>query len=428
MKKALLWTGIVIFALMTVVLIANGVFVWRTDARLEAQLSAIRDAGDPVTLADLAPPPVAPTRNAATYLREAEADLAAIEKETKDIPFASQCAGFVLSAKDQKVVKASLAAHSNVMRLLEQAAACPEYDTQLDYTLTPDEFQKSLVDVTLKIRAVARVLHHRADLLVAEGNHDEAVRTAVLLLRLDRHFDGNPTVVGYLAALVVRGMAVQSANEALQTGHVSQDVRNALDAELADHERMDGYASMLRSERAFGLDKTNTLPNRDSWLVQRGMLNLGTSVYLDEIATFLTLTRGDCPSYREAEGTIHRTRRADASFAGDAFAKKVCLGIQTTHLAVTSMRAQIRALRVLNAIQARVPANRKAPPRLDELGLSAETIADPFTGEPLHVKKSPQGWSVYSVGANFKDDGGKMDDLSDIGVGPSPSERPAIKK
>jgi hypothetical protein len=53
---------------------------------------------------------------------------------------------------------------------------------------------------------------------------------------------------------------------------------------------------------------------------------------------------------------------------------------------------------------------------------------DPFTDEPLHVKKTPRGWLVYSVGPDFKDDGGKLDGRSDIGVGPTPSEKPAKKK
>ena len=83
-------------------------------------------------------------------------------------------------------------------------------------------------------------------------------------------------------------------------------------------------------------------------------------------------------------------------------------------------RAKIRTLRVLNALQARVPAGSTAIPKLSELGLPAETTTDPFTGEPLHVKRLPQGWLVYSVGPNFRDDGGKLGPGPDcdVGVGP----------
>jgi hypothetical protein len=57
LKKILKWTGIVLGGLVLIGLVANAVFVWTTDARLERQLAAIREAGDPVTLAELAPNP-----------------------------------------------------------------------------------------------------------------------------------------------------------------------------------------------------------------------------------------------------------------------------------------------------------------------------------------------------------------------------------
>ena len=80
---------------------------------------------------------------------------------------------------------------------------------------------------------------------------------------------------------------------------------------------------------------------------------------------------------------------------------------------------------MLNALQTHVPAGSKEVPKLSELGLPAETTTDPFNGEPLHVKKLPQGWLVYSVGRNFKDDGGKLDDSvnGDVGVGPPTAEK-----
>ncbi len=82
------------------------------------------------------------------------------------------------------------------------------------------------------------------------------------------------------------------------------------------------------------------------------------------------------------------------------------------------VRAIARSLRVLNALQARGPAGDGQVPPLEDLGLPAEATTDPFNGEPLHVKKSPRGWTVYSVGGNGVDDGGAFDKAADIGVGP----------
>jgi len=77
-----------------------------------------------------------------------------------------------------------------------------------------------------------------------------------------------------------------------------------------------------------------------------------------------------------------------------------------------------RSLRVLNALQARVPPGGDHVPDLTELGLPAEATIDPFNGKPLNVKRLPQGWMVYSVGRDGVDDGGKLDWRTDIGAGP----------
>jgi hypothetical protein len=204
LKTMFKWIGIILGGLLGIALIANAIFVWTTDSRLERQLAEIRAAGDPVTLADLARPPIPPEKNAATYLRRAEADLAAIEKETMNVHSVSECPGFIMPVEDQRVVRAAFAAYPNVIPLLQQAATCPDYDAELDYTLSPQEFLAKMIDVIGKTRRPGRVLGYRAALLVAEGNRDEAVRTALLIFRLARHFDRDPMIVNYLVALAVR--------------------------------------------------------------------------------------------------------------------------------------------------------------------------------------------------------------------------------
>ena len=59
----------------------NAYFVWSTGAQLERRFAALRQAGDPVQLADLAREPVPPEKNADAFLRRAADDLDAIQKE-----------------------------------------------------------------------------------------------------------------------------------------------------------------------------------------------------------------------------------------------------------------------------------------------------------------------------------------------------------
>ena len=71
----------------------------------------------------------------------------------------------------------------------------------------------------------------------------------------------------------------------------------------------------------------------------------------------------------------------------------------------------------------REQAGDAAEPALADLGLPADVTTDPFNDEPLHIRKLPTGWLIYSVGADLKDDGGDLTDYHDVGVGPPPEPK-----
>jgi hypothetical protein len=74
---------------------------------------------------------------------------------------------------------------------------------------------------------------------------------------------------------------------------------------------------------------------------------------------------------------------------------------------------------VLNALQARAPRDDNGVPNIGDLGLPTEATIDPFNGKSLIVKKAPEGWTVYSVGSDLVDNGGKLDGRTDVGAGPN---------
>jgi hypothetical protein len=55
--------------LFATLLIVNAVFAWRAHRRLQAKLAEIRAAGDPASIADLAPHPIPEDQNAAAILK-----------------------------------------------------------------------------------------------------------------------------------------------------------------------------------------------------------------------------------------------------------------------------------------------------------------------------------------------------------------------
>lgn len=408
-KKIVLWSGIVLGVVVLVALLVNAYLVWTTGARLEKRLAALREAGAPLSLKDLAGPPIPPERNAAVFLDRAQADVNAVEKEIQKLSESEGYQNLRLDAAQQKQLQGVFEAYPKVIPLIEQAAACPDYDSQLDYTVDPNQFLGGHLDHLGRHRAAVRILRAWATLRVTQGRRDEALRTATLLYRLSRHFDRDPVTISYLVALACRGTANDTCNKILQGGPVSKDVREALEAELARHDGMEGYVGALKTERALGLDMYGTLPLANSWL--------GPARWNRSKLTYLELIQGEIAA-------APLTYAAWQSQARPAVGRDVLVGLlwpalQAVRAAKDRVRTEIRALRVLNALQARLPPGSNQVPKLTELGLPPEATTDPFNGEPLKIKRLPDGWLIYSVGANLQDDGGaKLDGQSDAGVGP----------
>ena len=78
--------------------------------------------------------------------------------------------------------------------------------------------------------------------------------------------------------------------------------------------------------------------------------------------------------------------------------------------------AIMRSLRVYNKLATHRQGAETV--ELDGLGLPKLATIDPFSGEPLVVKRINDGWMVYSMGENGVDDGGNFKDQKDCGLGP----------
>ena len=92
------------------------------------------------------------------------------------------------------------------------------------------------------------------------------------------------------------------------------------------------------------------------------------------------------------------------------FDSMVAPALNAGHEASTRNQALSRTLRVLNAIQS-LPSSMTAD-QIDvtSLGLPTDATIDPFTEQPLVIRKQGASWVVYSLGFNLKDDGGAVDE------------------
>lgn len=415
LKKILIWMGIITGAAIGILLILNAWYVWSTGTRLEKQLAVLRESGQPVQLADLARKPIANETNAAVFLRRAADDLDAMQKELMAwYPKTVYPSGTLLPADQEKLEK-MFAAYPKTLPLLEQAASCPDYDPQLDFTLPPSSFLGSQIERLGKHRVLYRVLQARSAWLVSAGRHDEAIATTIMLLRLSRHLHREPLIIGYLVTVGCKGVAMDEVNHVLQSGPVSPASRQALDAELALHDNMDGYRWAFLSERAYVLSSLRELPGYNIWLL-RGSANDGTLRLLklmDQYLTNASRLYAEVLAEEDATATVP---------TGSWNMYRVVIellkpALNAAREPAERIRSLARSLRVLNALQAGASHGDRMP-ELADLGLAEDITQDPFNGQPLKFKKLPDGWTVYSVGRNLVDDGGNLDGQTDVGVGP----------
>jgi hypothetical protein len=402
---------LVILALVAILLIINAVLVWRSDKQLESRLAAIGAAGHPISIDDMAGEPLAPDENAATYLERARADVEAMEKELLPLYESDTYREGTLTDQEQQAIRAALDAYPKVIPLLRQAAGCERYVPLLDYTLEPPAFMEALLPTFNSHRGMARLLTARGRLLLAEGNREQAAENCVLLMRLCRHFRRQPMLVGYLVSIACDTIAIQTANQLLQSGPVSEQARQSLEDQLAGWDGEEAYRHCLTTERAYGIEAYHELPSRRNWLA-RYFWNRDQLAYLEMIDLHLALARRPYTEARSAPSV------PTSLGPWGTLSQLILPGLQASRNAMERTRALVRSMRVLLALQNQRGPGGDSEPDLSALGLPTEVTTDPFTGQPLIVKRQPDGWLVYSVGENLQDDGGQLEQWKDVGVSP----------
>jgi hypothetical protein len=267
-------------------------------------------------------------------------------------------------------------------------------------------------------RASVRVLRYAAILQLADGQRQQALESCLAALRLARLSDRKPLIVGSLVALAVRSAAIKMTNVVLRSGPLPDSAYQALDDELARNDLVAAYRESLRSERAFGNDMWRSMRNSPmksafTWLP---WFKDDQADYLDVLG--MLIANADRP-YSETLDVRSRAGKAQQRFG--TLTELVVPAAQAQLDATARVQAQIRALRVVNAIVRREQAGNRRPFQLSNLGLPKEVTTDPYNGKPLLVKNTPEGWVVYAVGKKLSDGGGtKLDgrDGDDVGLGP----------
>ena len=422
-RQALLWVGMLAGAAAIIL----GALTWRASQRLSGKVAALRSAGDPVSIADLAPSPIPAGENAAVSLQNLSADADAFHKayaEFYKTPLgealdAAEERGTPPNAEQLAAMRAITDRYPGILDALGRAAQCENYASLLDFNLPSDKFFECLIQQGGQLRAIARLAKWKAAELIADGKPAEAAALCIQLLRLTRLYEHEPAMTNYLIAIACRGVAVDSLNQALRAGPIPADMRAALEKELAKSDDRADIAAMYKTERAIGMSRFESLFPQSTvfgWVTkwktkdwQCDMLD-----YYDGV-----IPRTANPWY-QTRGSIN-TGLPQASGASGTLVSLLFPAVQAVYQASNRDQALLRCLRILNALQDYQAIHGQEANGLTDLPLSPKATIDPFSGAPLKLKKTPEGWIIYSVMNNGIDDNGDFQDMKDWGLAPAGS-------
>jgi hypothetical protein len=414
--------------LIAVGLIVNAVMAWQTETQLADRIAAIRAGGDPTSIAELAPEPVPETDNAAAYLASVQADLAEFSKlygeyysaeEGKSLD-QREDEGLPPTDKQVAAMGAILDKFPQIDIALEAAASCDRYASLLDFSLDHSPFLQALLENTQRVRTAVRFLDWRIKVDIAEGRHDDAVARGIELLRLARLYEQEPSMVQFLVGIAAREIAARSLYDALSAGPVAPELLVELNEEIARHDDPQRLVQMLKKERAISISGLDTLSMQVApgaaraigWPVKRYQIGV-----LDFYAEQLEIV---ARPWLEVQKQIRRAGAPRGDSGHGVMADLLAPAIRAAYEAYHRNVAVLRALRIYSAlVQYRAEHGSQAS-GLSDLKLPEDLVRDPFSGEPLKLKRTEDGWLIYTVWQNGIDDGGDFTEMKDWGLGPAP--------
>jgi hypothetical protein len=424
--------GLGLAILVAIALIANGFMAWRAEWRLRSRLAAIRAAGDPASIADLAPKPIPDAENAAAIIAKLGPRIDAFGKEQwhfidqtplgKDYDKRLE-RGEAPTAEELAAIRKIVEKYSDLATGLAAAAACEKYASVADFSVGYPKFVEDSLKKPSTIRDAARFLGCRMEILTAEGKNEKAIEQGMELLKLARLYDHEPLLINMLVAVALRGMAADPIYDALAAGPVSPETHAALDRELTHHDDPQRLYRVMKTERAFSIDAMKSMLNNPNlpgppawvsrmfgWPIKR--FYIGALDYYD-----IELDSLKQP-WTKGHGTVGRHQVPKEPTGYGPLADLLIPASQAAYDADARCIAQLRALRIFNALRQFAEKDGHEATKLEELGLPEDATIDPFDGKPLKLKHTGDGWVIYTVMTNGIDDGGDFKEMKDYGVAP----------
>jgi len=317
--------------------------------------------------------------------------------------------------------------NESVLAKVDEGLARPRFRFPIDYAAGPE----ALLPHLGKLRATGQLLALKAALEAESGDGDKCVEDILRTLKLAETLDAEPLVASWLT----RGIIIQTAVRALQRSlnRVALDdeqCRRLTDA-LASVVEMNLLPTVLAGERAMNSAVFEMNPakieqminpsgssnqDRNEILLQRsgfealratGLSDRDLNFYLETMEKAREVVSLPPPGNLALEGLMDDAKR----IARKRFYLFSMLLLSSGREAErdASTRARVASAISALAVERFRLANKRLPKDLEELTpeFLAVVLDDPFDGKPIRYQVKGNGYVLYSVDRDLKDDGGR---------------------
>jgi hypothetical protein len=423
------WRRFRFYALIFIALLiaAHQIFNLIAGLRLKAEFRRIRASGAPVTMAEAAPPKVPDSKNAAVlYQRAYEGlhgwpELAPIYRYADHLQHPRNGPPPPL----EKVV-AVLAQNEDYFHLLEEGSRLPvsrfpvDWNAGMRVDLPHREILLNLTQLLLVRALVAAKL----------GETEKAWESLAAIIRIADQLGAEPDAASLeiegnlinpilryygeiLAAAPPEEKQCEYFYQALKQAETSRPFYKLLEKQRAEGIWAFDYVRRESPTRlVYGGSRLRRGPNlfANLWQLFRPawepFLKLDELYYLRQMAQRIQAAKAALPQSRKQMAALERRTLTDAP--PYAFiSRMIWQPPQFTQFNYSGLQAQLRLLQGAMALRAYQIRLGKYPDTLAALTtIGWEIPRDPFSEKPLIYRQQGEGYILYSVGKNRKDDGG----------------------
>ncbi len=417
--------------ILPVLLVLHIVATLVTGSMLRREIARLTEAGVIVPREQLIPRVPEGERNAADVYQQAFESLRISETDEDKLMSTPQ--------KDDPelmvLARAVVTGNGRFYDLLEEA-------TSLRYCAFPVAWDGSPMEMKFphfaEMRECGRMLVLRSAVQAAEGHIDEAAESCAMILRMSRHVQESPTLIGQLVGGALNDLAVSALERVLSAGDPTAATCQSLFDQMADMDQVAGLMRAMRGEvttfgrPVFDCLRRGTMTFADlrraredvpppSLLEQAGrrgaqgiarpLTNLGETAYLGLMEEQVEALGRPWPeSNQRLEALLSQVehQRFPLTILTD-----VMMPVYSRFATARGESiAKLGTAQIALALTAYAGENDRYPDSLAELEASGWQLPiDPFIQEPFHYRREGEGFVVWSVGRDMDDDGGRPVDF-----------------